>query len=115
VRVLSLLGFAQASGNLVSGYNGCLATLRRGRVKLVIIATDASDGTKDTFLKAARGIPVMETGTMEQLGAAIGKSERAVLCILEAGMAQAIMDAVNTCMTEAESTDGRVEETVDHS
>jgi ribosomal protein L7Ae-like RNA K-turn-binding protein len=115
VRFLSLLGFAQASGNLVSGYNGCLAALRRGGVHLVVLATDGSDGTKQTFLKAARRVPVIQVGTREQLGGAIGKSARAVLCIMEAGMAEAIMEAANTWITEAESTNGRVEETADQS
>lgn len=115
MRFLSLLGFAEASGNLVSGYNGCLAVLRRGRVQLVVLAKDASDGTKATFLKAARKVPVIQVGTREQLGAAIGKSARAVLCIMETGMAKAIMEAANTWITEAEGTNGKVEETADHS
>jgi ribosomal protein L7Ae-like RNA K-turn-binding protein len=115
VRFFSLLGFAQASGHLVSGYNGCLAALRRGRVKLVIIATDAKNGTKTTFNKAAKGVPVVQAGTKEQLGAAIGKPARAVLCIMETGIAQAIMKAANTWITEAEGTNGRVEETADQS
>ena len=109
MKALSLLGFAQASGNLVSGYNGCLAALRRRRIKLVVLACDASVGTKAAFEKAAKGIPVVYMGTKEQLGAAIGKPARAVLCVKDAGMAQAIMKAVNTRKTEAEGNDGRVE------
>jgi len=104
VRVLSLLGFAQASGNLVSGYNSCLVALRRRRIELVVLASDASPGTKATFEKAAKGVPVLYVGTKEQLGAAIGKPARAVLCVKDAGIAQAIMEAVNTRKTEAEDT-----------
>ena len=115
MKFLSLLGFAQASGHLVSGYNGCLAALRHGRVKLVVLAKDASSGTKATFKKAAKQVPVVQLATMEQLGAAIGKSARAVLCIMETQMAQAIISAANTWITEAESTNGRVEETADQS
>ncbi|NLA58945.1 MAG: 50S ribosomal protein L7ae [Firmicutes bacterium] len=104
MRVLSLLGFAQASGNLVSGYNSCLVALRRRRIELVVLASDASPGTKATFEKAAKGVPVLYVGTKEQLGAAIGKPARAVLCVKDAGIAQAIMEAVNTRKTEAEDT-----------
>lgn len=113
--VLSLLGLAQAGGNLVSGYNGCLAILRRGDARLVILATDASDGTSEAFRKAARHIPVVQLGTKDQLGAAIGKSARAVICVTNTGIAQAIMNAVNTCITEAEASNGKVERTADHS
>ncbi|NLY51442.1 MAG: 50S ribosomal protein L7ae [Firmicutes bacterium] len=109
MKALSLLGFAQASGNLISGYNSCLAALRRRRIELVVLACDASAGTKATFEKAAKGVPVIYMGTKEQLGAAIGKPARAVLCVKDAGMAQAIMKAVNTRKTEAEGNDGRVE------
>jgi ribosomal protein L7Ae-like RNA K-turn-binding protein len=115
VKVLSLLGFAQASGHLVSGYNGCLAALRRGRVRLVIVAEDASSGTKATFEKAAKRVPVVQISTKEQLGAAIGKPARAVLCIMETKMAKAIIEAVNTWITEAEGTHERVEEIADQS
>jgi ribosomal protein L7Ae-like RNA K-turn-binding protein len=70
----------------------------------VVLASDASPGTKATFEKAAKGVPVLYVGTKEQLGAAIGKPARAVLCVKDAGIAQAIMEAVNTRKTEAEDT-----------
>ncbi|NMB45586.1 MAG: 50S ribosomal protein L7ae [Firmicutes bacterium] len=113
MKFLSLLGFAQASGNLVSGYNGCLAALRRGQARLVVLATDASGGTKKTFDRAAKEVPLLQIGTKEQLGAAIGKPARAVVCVMETGMAQAIVKAANTWITEAEGTNGRVEQRAD--
>jgi ribosomal protein L7Ae-like RNA K-turn-binding protein len=113
VKVFSLLGFAQASGNLISWYNSCLAALRRRGIQLVVLACDASAGTIRAFEKAAKRVPIIHVGTKEQLGAAIGKPARSVLCVKDAGMAQAIIKAANTKKTEAEGSDGRVEELAD--
>ena len=108
MRALSLLGFAQAGGHLVSGYNGCLAVLRRGQGHLGVLATDASASTKEKFVRAAKQTPVVLMSTKEELGAAVGKSARAVLCVREPGIAAAIAKAVNTRATEAEGAHGRV-------
>ncbi|NLJ86046.1 MAG: 50S ribosomal protein L7ae [Firmicutes bacterium] len=108
MKALSLLGFAQAAGQLVSGYNGCLAVLRRRRANLVVLATDASPGTQETFLRAAREIPVIIFANKEALGNAIGKPPTAVLCVQNPQMAQAIKEAVNMNIAEAEGAHGEV-------
>ncbi|NMB24594.1 MAG: 50S ribosomal protein L7ae [Firmicutes bacterium] len=108
MKALSLLGFAQAAGHLISGYNGCLTTLRRGQCYLVVLATDASPATKEKFIGAARGTPVIIMSTKDDLGKAVGKPSRAVLCVREPQMAEAIARAVNTTAMEAEGANGRV-------
>ena len=45
-KVLSLMGFARKSGNLVSGVNTCTYNLNRGKVKLMILAEDISAGSE---------------------------------------------------------------------
>ncbi|NLK08849.1 MAG: 50S ribosomal protein L7ae [Firmicutes bacterium] len=111
MKALSLLGFAQAAGQVVSGYNGCLAVLRQGRCHLVVLAGDAGPATREKFLKAAKQTPIVTIKTKDELGNAIGKSSRAVLCVQEKKIAQAIIDAVNTTLMEAEGAHGKIVET----
>lgn len=108
MKALSLLGFAQAAGHLMSGYNGCLATLRRGQCYLIVLATDASLATKEKFIEAAKGTPVIMMSTKDELGKAVGKPARAVLCVREPQIAQAIAQAVNIKAMEAEGANGEV-------
>ncbi|HHV94611.1 MAG TPA: hypothetical protein GXX47_08770 [Firmicutes bacterium] len=80
---------------------------------MVILAEDASPATKETFEKAARGVSVIFLGTKEQLGKAVGKPARAVLCVKDAGLAQAIIKAVNTSKMEAGGNHVRPEQIAD--
>lgn len=98
MKVMSLLGFAQAAGHIVSGHTACAASLRRNRAQLVILATDAQPATKQEFRRAARKVPVVEMGTKLELGTAIGKSPRAVLCVQDKELARALLQVVkNHC------------------
>ena len=45
-KALTLMGFAKKSGNLVSGVNTCSFNLSRGKVRLMILAEDISQGSE---------------------------------------------------------------------
>ncbi|MDD4200513.1 MAG: ribosomal L7Ae/L30e/S12e/Gadd45 family protein, partial [Eubacteriales bacterium] len=53
-KVLSLMGFAKKSGNLVSGVNTCTFNIVRGKVKLMILAEDISEGSEKKIMKEIR-------------------------------------------------------------
>lgn len=91
--VLRLLGLAQRAGNVVSGDEAVRAKLQRRQVKLVIIAEDAAETTRQDFDSLARkyGVPCVLCGTKEKLGAAIGKSPRAVLALLDQNVARRVV------------------------
>ena len=48
-KIYSFLGLATRAGKIVSGDDSTLLELKRGNVKLVIIAQDSSDNTKKLF------------------------------------------------------------------
>ena len=48
-KIYSFLGLATRAGKIVSGDDSTLLELKRGNVKLVIVAEDASDNTKKLF------------------------------------------------------------------
>lgn len=79
-KLLTMLGFAQKSGNLVSGENTVELYLPRKKVSLVIITEDASDNTRERFVNLAERyhIPYIIWGDREILSHAIGKYNRAI-------------------------------------
>lgn len=93
MKALSLLGLAQAAGKVVSGDVATYEAFRQKRVKLLIIAGDASSRTKKRFIAAAKdeAVPYLELATMAELGKAIGKPDRAVIGIVDAGFARSLI------------------------
>ncbi|MGI6081488.1 MAG: L7Ae/L30e/S12e/Gadd45 family ribosomal protein [Limnochordia bacterium] len=98
MKVLALLGIAQAGGRLVSGNSACEEALQKDRVYLLVFAHDASDNVKRRFLtRAARkGIPTIEMATKESLGKAIGKPDRAVIAVCDPAFAKALQSAAES-------------------
>lgn len=91
-KIQTLLGFAQRAGKLISGENGCVSSIKKGKVFLVIIAADASQNTKSLFnsLCSSHKILCLEWGSKNDLGTAIGKSPRATVAIIDKHFAEQI-------------------------
>lgn len=89
-----LLGLAQRAGKVVSGEAGVEAHLKKGKGELVLIASDASERTRDQFIFFAKsaGVHYIIAGDKIRLGIAIGKSPRSVLCLTEKGFARRIRE-----------------------
>lgn len=79
-KLLAMLGFAQKSGNLISGENTVELYIPKNKISLLIITTDASDNTKEKFIGLANRYKVQYIvfGTMEVLSQSIGKYNRAI-------------------------------------
>lgn len=92
-RVLGLLGLALRAGKLTAGQEPALKLIRRGKAKLILLAEDASDNTKKVFYDKGKyyGVPVLEKGSMDQLGKALGKGQRAVVAVSDEGFAKSML------------------------
>jgi len=79
-KLTTMLGFAQKSGNMMSGENTVEMFLPRKKISLLIITIDASDNTKAKFVQMAErfNVPYIIWGDREILSHAIGKYNRAV-------------------------------------
>ncbi len=89
-KVLSLLGLAAKSKNLVSGGFMTEKTVKAGKAFLVIISREASDNTKKMFTNMCRfyKVPLYFYGTAEQLGHSIGKEYRVSIALTDEGLAK---------------------------
>ena len=96
-KVLSLIGLAERSRNVVSGEFSTDKAIKEYKAKLVIAGSDASDNTKKAFRNSCNyyKIPYYEYSTKEELGHGMGKELRAVLAITDEGFAKSIMKLLN--------------------
>lgn len=79
----AMLGLCQRAGKLVSGDFAAEQALRRRKAELLILADDASERTREKFLKLAEqvGTKCYSVGTRSDLGEALGKADRAAVVI----------------------------------
>lgn len=93
-RFLKFLGLTRKSGNLIAGANLSETALKRGKLSLLILAQDASDGTKKSFLAMAKfhNVEVIEVATMDELGYAIGKGQISVIGVTDRRMSEKLKE-----------------------
>lgn len=89
-KAYDLLGLAQRAGQLQSGDAASEALIKKGKAKLVLLAIDASEKTKEHFIKLAnfKKVSVVEAGEKLKLGVALGRSPRSVVVIVDEGFAR---------------------------
>lgn len=94
---MNLLGLCRRAGALRPGVEATRAGLRSGRVRLVVMAVDASRRTRAQMerLAARASRPAVRWGSRAELGKATGLSGPAVLGVTDAGLAREIERAAN--------------------
>ena len=92
-KVLSTLSMAMKAGKLVSGETAVMNAVRSMTAALVIIAGDASDGTKKKFTDKTSyyEVPCRIYGTKDMLAHSIGKDMRSVIAVTDEGFAGSII------------------------
>ena len=93
----SWLGLARRAGALVTGTFATRQALREDRVKLVLLATDASEGSRRKVLGLVegKGVPCRTVGTRSELGAAVGESPRSAVGVVETSFAEQLLRRVS--------------------
>lgn len=92
-KVLSMIGMAKKAGKAVSGEFLCDKSIKDGSSRLVIIASDASEGTKKSLVNACKYYEVdyIEYSDMDSLGKFTGGGDRAAVSINDDNFAGAVM------------------------
>lgn len=96
-KIHSLLGLAMRAGKLVSGEDATMLDLKKGKLNLIIVASDASNNTKKLFndKSSYRKVNCVELSTKSDLGISIGKDSRAVIGIKDIGFANKIIQLMD--------------------
>jgi ribosomal protein L7Ae-like RNA K-turn-binding protein len=91
-KVLGLVGLGMRARNVVVGVERVRDAARRGKVRLALVAPDASRHSRDKVLPilAARRVRVIEGPTAEALGAAVGRESVAAVGIVDAALAAGV-------------------------
>ncbi len=92
-KVLSFLGLACRAGAVVSGEYATEKAVKSGKAKLCIVASDASDNTRKLFNDKCSyyEVPIIELGTKDELGKAIGKDYRASAAVTDSSFAEGLI------------------------
>jgi hypothetical protein len=85
-----LLGMAARSGNLIHGHDAVLREMDAGRARLVVAAGDLAPRSRRD-LESGKA-PVVTWGTLESLGAAIGRPGTGIVAVTQPSLAGRIAD-----------------------
>lgn len=96
-KVYGLLGLTAKSGNIVFGTDACIEKIENKKVKLIIVATDASEKTKKNikFVCDKNNVSIKIFGTIERLSKSIGKNNKAIIGIKNESLANEISRIIN--------------------
>lgn len=91
-KILGLIGFAARTRKIVFGADSVEADIRTKKVKIALIAEEASDRTKEKFKNLCEkyDIPYIIKGDIDTLSKAIGKSNKAIIGVKEENLANEI-------------------------
>lgn len=95
-NIYGLLGISAKAGKLVSGMDATVDNIKRGRVKLIILAEEASEKTKKemNYYSEKNNIKLIVYGNIDENSHAIGKKNRAIIAILDDGLANSILKEI---------------------
>lgn len=96
-KVLGLLGLCTKAGKMCFGHDSCMDLISKQKIKLLMVAQDASDRTKKEFEIACKknNVKIYFYGKLEELSKAIGKNNKAVIGIKEENFANEIEKIIN--------------------
>ncbi len=88
---LRMIGLATRAGKVITGLELCEKAIKRNKAKLIVLADDAAQSTKEQFLKY--GLPVCTVPDKISLGKFTGKDYRSVCVVCDASFAKAIQES----------------------
>lgn len=101
--ILGMIGLATKARKTATGSEACEIAVRSVKAKLVIVAKNASENTKNPLIRMCgnNNVAIREFSTKESLGKYTGKPIRAVVAITDNGFANRIIELIDA-MTETE-------------
>ncbi len=91
-KVLGMLGISAKAGKIVCGTDATIEDIEKHRVKLVIVAQNASERTKRNirYICDNNKIPILEFGDIEEISRTIGKNNKAIIGVKSKSLSEEI-------------------------
>lgn len=95
-KILGMLGISAKAGKVVCGTEATLDDIERKKVKIVIVANNASEKTKKNikFVCDKKNIEILEFGSIDEISKAIGKNNKAIIGIKDKNLAEQIVKLI---------------------
>ena len=96
-KIYGILGIAAKAGRVISGFDSIEESAKKKQVNLIIVAKDTSEKTQKEirFICDKYEIPLIIFGSIEENSHAIGKKNRAIIGICDAGLASRFLELIN--------------------
>ena len=96
-KLLSYLGFAAKARKIVNGYNTCVFTMEKGRIKLLIIAADLAENSKKKMISAANkyNVTYRVFGDSEEMSHMTGTAGKGIFGITDENFANVILKEID--------------------
>ena len=92
-NLIFALGLAQKAGKTASGDFAVRGAIKKGKVKLLLLATDAAVNSKIELVYMCQDhhVKLIEVLDRQRLGLAIGKAQRTAVAIIDNNFVKMIM------------------------
>jgi len=96
-KVLSLMGFSARARKILSGANQVSFSMERRKGKLLMLATDLAENSKEKMIAIAtrQNIPYVVYGTMDEMSHITGEVGKGIFLITDKGFATSILKEIN--------------------
>ena len=103
-KVESYLGFAAKARKLSTGYNTCLFMMEKRKIKLLILAGDLSENSREKMTAAAdkQGVPYRIYGKIEDLSHITGTEGKGIFGLADDNFAKVILSEIDRQSLEEE-------------
>ena len=107
-KIHSYIGFAKRSRELVSGFTGCVSNMEKGKICLLIIASDTAESSLEKLTRAAEKhqTPYRIYLTQDRLSEMAGEKGRGVFGFTNKSLAGAILQEIDQDGQNALGQDG---------
>lgn len=91
-RILGMLGISAKAGKIVCGTDATIEDIERHKVKLVIVAENASEKTKKNikYICDKNDVTILEFGNIDEISKTIGKDNKAIIGIKSKSLSKEI-------------------------
>lgn len=111
-RLLGLLGLGLRGRRAVLGVERVREAARRGTLRCVVVAADASRHSREKVegMVRARGVTVVEVPSAARLGAVAGREATAAIGVVDVQLADGVRSLVGASVATRGQRGGRVEQ-----